>query len=149
MQQHPVDRALVARRREDGAADLLERGIADDARRLALAEIGWTRVQPKRSAASKVAPSAERVPRNAAGISLARWKSRRRHSAMSVRMRLNVLVSCMNRPVRTRATLCPRMLPPPLRGGSGGEARGRGADRPARQRPGSAGKLGLTAGVCS
>src|SRR5712691_7891887 len=71
---------------------------------LALAETGWIRVQPYLSAASKVAPRAERVPRNAAGISLSRWKSRRRHSAMSVRCTLNVLVSCMNRPVRTRFT---------------------------------------------
>ena len=69
---------------------------------LALAETGWTSVQPYLSAASKVAPSAERVPRNAAGISLSRWKSRRRDSAMSVCTRLNVLVSCMKRAVRTR-----------------------------------------------
>src|SRR6266568_1224089 len=62
------------------------------------------RVQPYLSAASNVAPSAERVPRNAAGISLSRWKSRRRHSAMSVLCRLKVLVSCINRPVRTRFT---------------------------------------------
>src|SRR5579859_4740109 len=62
------------------------------------------RVQPYLSAASKVAPSADLVPRNAAGISLSRWKSRRRHSAMSVFCRLKVLVSCMNRPVRTRFT---------------------------------------------
>src|SRR5579862_7539388 len=60
------------------------------------------RVQPYLSAASKVAPSADLVPRNAAGISLSRWKSRRRHSAMSVFCTLKVLVSCMNRPVRTR-----------------------------------------------
>src|SRR6478672_4873877 len=75
---------------------------------LALADTGWIRVQPYLSAASKVAPSAERVPRNAAGISLTRWKSRRRHSAMSVRWTLNVLVSCMNRPVRTRFVIGPR-----------------------------------------
>src|SRR6266853_465356 len=73
---------------------------------LALAETGWIRTQPCLSAASKVAPKAERVPRNATGISLSRWKSRRRHSAMSVRCTLNVLVSCMNRPVKTRFTRC-------------------------------------------
>src|SRR5437764_4980789 len=72
---------------------------------LALAETGWIKVQPNLSAASKVAPRAERVPRNAAGISLSRWKSRRRHSAMSVFCTLKVLVSCMNRPVRTRVTV--------------------------------------------
>src|SRR5229473_4973380 len=72
------------------------------------------RVQPYLSAASKVAPSAERVPRNAAGISLSRWKSRRRHSAISVFCRLKVLVSCINRPVRTRFT-----TPTPLKSSRG------------------------------
>jgi hypothetical protein len=56
------------------------------------------------SAASKVAPSAERVPRNACGISFSRWKSRRRINAMSVLTRLKVLVSCIKRAVRTRGT---------------------------------------------
>src|SRR5580704_4765156 len=72
---------------------------------LALADTGCTRVQPYLSAASKVAPSAERVPRNTAGISFPLWKSRRRHSARSVLTMLKVLVSCMNRPVRTRFTV--------------------------------------------
>src|SRR6516164_3598521 len=69
-----------------------------------LAETGCTRVQPNLSAAWKVAPRAERVPRKAAGISFSRWKSRRRTIAISVGTRLKVLVSCMNRAVRTRAT---------------------------------------------
>ena len=38
-----------------------------------LADTGWTNVHPNLSAASKVAPKAERVPRNAWGISLSRW----------------------------------------------------------------------------
>src|SRR5215472_10137012 len=62
------------------------------------------RVQPYFSAASNVAPKAERVPRNATGISFSRWKSRRRNIVMSVATRLKVLVSCMNRAVRTRGT---------------------------------------------
>ena len=41
---------------------------------LALAETGCTSVQPYLSAASKVAPKAERVPRNAAGISFSQVK---------------------------------------------------------------------------
>ena len=59
---------------------------------------------PYLSAASKVAPSAEREPRNACGISFSRWKSRRRINAMSVLTRLKVLVSCIKRAVRTRGT---------------------------------------------
>src|ERR1700693_5120547 len=80
------------------------------------------RVQRYLSAASKVAPKAERVPRNAAGISLSRWKLRRRHIAMSVFCTLKVLVSCMTRPLRTRfTTLAPQtyLLRQKFRAGGG------------------------------
>jgi hypothetical protein len=69
---------------------------------LALAEIGWIRVQPNFSAASRLPPIAERVPRYAPGISLPRKKPLARKAAISVGTRLKVLVSCMMRAVRTR-----------------------------------------------